>query len=87
MKYPETPELDKLSAVQPETGAMSTFIDYIEEPGLAICYVDPCVNGVRYYPTSRTNSSLIAGALDIDEVKVEAERQAILDAIATEARL
>lgn len=79
LKASVRPEHDKLDAVKDASQAIGEFIDYgAAEQGLTLCETHR--NG-RLYPTSRSIPAILARYFAIDQDKLEAEKQAMLDAL------
>ena len=76
--YPRTPELDKMKAVQGDSQVIGAFIDSLSEQGIHLAkYGD----GDDMWPVSKSIEQILADYFEIDLVKVEKERRAILDHI------
>lgn len=79
-QYPPTPELDKQSAaIKDGSVRIGEFLDWLSERGLTLCRFDERVE--RWHPAHEGSHNLLAAFYDIDLVKIDAERQAILAAI------
>jgi hypothetical protein len=73
-------ELDRLAEHHDESMIISNFIDWlIDEDGKEICKFH--ADDDAYYPIRKNGETLIAKYFDIDMVKVEKERRALLEKI------
>lgn len=72
----ETPELDKMQAVQDESQAIGSFLDY---GGYTLCEFDDVSE--RYVPVRKSIEEILAEYFEIDLKKVDDERRAILEGI------
>jgi len=80
----EYPEHDKLCAIEDRSNAIGEFLDYgASKLGLVLCE-EPNTrrNQSRWpCPTSRSISSVLAAYFGIDEVALEVEKRAMLEAM------
>lgn len=78
--YPKTPELDKMKAVQSESQIIGRFIEEMSgrSPGMILAAYD---DRDRLWPVTHSIEKILAEYFDIDLVKVEKERRAILESI------
>jgi hypothetical protein len=87
--YPDALECDKLTAVAGDSNLIGQFIDFlVEEKGFAICELRSYSYGGRniedWAPAKVQPHELLAEFFDIDLDKVEEERRAILDFLASQ---
>jgi hypothetical protein len=73
------PEHEKLSAVKDKSQAIGEFLD-IFLPRQGIVLMEHTEYG-DYVPTHRSITSLLAEFFDIDQAKLDAEKEAMLDAL------
>lgn len=74
-----TPELDKLMALNGENEVISSFLEWLyAEQEWEICYAE---SDYEYAPISFGIEGILNLYFDIDPKKIDAEKQAILDAI------
>lgn len=78
---PATPELDKMKIARDEGHSedIGAFLEWLEEKGLHLCRFDEPAEHWR--PAYEGIQPLLAAYFEIDLVKVEVERRAILDHI------
>ena len=76
--YPKTPELDKMKAVQAESQTIGAFLDAISQKEMILAEYD---DKDRLFPVHKSIEQILADYFEIDLVKVEKERCAILDHI------
>jgi len=80
----ESPECEKMVAVQEKSQELSNFIDWLREQGYAICeervYKDS-YPPEQWVPLKKSFEQLFADYFSIDLKKVEEERRAILEEI------
>jgi len=82
-----TPELDKMLAVRDKAQILGEFIDYLSEKGYRICTMEEGEDEWgEYVPEYQTTEQWMAGFLNIDLVKCEEERSALLKQIQDEAK-
>jgi len=73
------PEHDKLAAIKDQSQLFGEFLDFdLPLMGLTLCETDE--NG-RLWPTSRSIQSILAELFGIDQDKIDAEKQQMLDAL------
>lgn len=86
---PKTPTLDKLSACASERNAICNFLEWLQEQGIELAsyhtHTDACKEGKicgmgeqRLYSYNIRNEKLAHRYLEIDEKKVEEERQLLI---------
>jgi hypothetical protein len=75
----EYPEHDKLKANSDKTYVLSEFIDWLSGEDIEFCEMDG--RNDCYWPTRRTPEALIGGFLGIDPKKLNAEKEAMLQAM------
>ena len=82
---PETPELNKMAAVQRSTKTINGFLDWLQEEGIQLCTTKGLDGQEHDYPREdgRSREKLLADYLGIDLKKVEEERRALLDSLRT----
>lgn len=89
---PKTPELDKLNAVVSDRNTICQFLDWLQEQGMEIAayhkHTDACEEGEvcglseqRLYSVNIRGETLAHQYLEIDEKKVEEERQALIESL------
>ena len=80
----ETPECDKMRAVQEKSRELTNFVDWLREQKYAICeekeYSDTYPRE-QWYPLRKNFEELFAEYFGIDLKKVEEERRALLEEI------
>lgn len=78
--YPKTPELDKLKSVSDESQIIGRFIEEMSarSPGMILAAYD---DKDRFWPVTHSIERILAEYFDIDLVRVENERRAILESI------
>jgi len=84
MKKIETPELDKLVEVRDESQMIANFLEWLSSEEIDIVlakWSDTEYEGGKLYNITMTKEQLLAKYFNIDLVKAEKERQAILDNI------
>ena len=78
----ETPECDKMLAIQDKSLILSGFVDWLKENGYAICeqtdYEGSTYPRIQWVPQRKSYEELFANYFEIDLKKVEQEKQAIL---------
>jgi hypothetical protein len=72
-KYPEH---TKLKAIQKQSQAVGEFLEWLNSEGFWICKRGP---RDEYWPTSRRMQSLLAEHFEIDENKIDAEKEAMIE--------
>lgn len=77
--YPKTPELDKMKAVQAESQTIGAFLDHMSTSGMSLACFDQYGENLHF--VRKSIEQILADYFEIDLVKVEKERRAILDAI------
>jgi hypothetical protein len=76
----DTPMLDRMRAVKADSQKIGSFIDWLNERGTPICEkVHDDRFGDEMVPVSDSIEKLLARYFEIDLVKVEDERRALLD--------
>lgn len=85
MKKIDTPQLDKMVEVKDESQMISNFLDWLDEKEIVLAEwsgsdCDECGDEILIH-LIRTKEQLLANYFNIDLVKAEKERQAILDNI------
>ena len=75
------PEHDKLRAIQPLSQAVGGFIEWLHERGWQIREPRPPIGRIDdlWMPVRQTTEGLLAEHFEIDLMKLEAEKRAILD--------
>jgi predicted RNA-binding protein (virulence factor B family) len=74
----EYPEHDKLAEVKDASHAIGAFLDMgLPELGLVLCDNDR--EAGRLHPTSRSIQSILATYFEIDQTKLDAEKDAMLE--------
>lgn len=77
----ETPEIDKLSAIQEQSQIVGEFLDWMMDvKRYSLVVVDPEDSRVFFHP-SISVENLLAEYFDIDLKKVEKEKQSILEMV------
>lgn len=77
-----TPELDKMQKVQEASQAIGAFLDSMREHGYVMCEENSRAGWeTLYFPSNKNIEQLIALHFDVDLVKAEKEREALLAAI------
>jgi hypothetical protein len=75
----EYPEHEKLHAIHAQSQAIGEFLDvFLPTQGIVLMEHDPYGD---YVPTRRTIPSLLAEFFDIDQAKIDAEKNAMLAAL------
>ncbi len=79
-------EVEKLVAAQDESRAISSFIDWLEENGYAICTLQKTgFHGGDFdeiwMPKRNSHEEMLADYFEIDLNKVEEERRAMLESL------
>ena len=79
----ETPECDKMLAVQNESLILSEFVDWLNSKGYAICKVEetPGYPKEQWIPFRKSYEELLADYFGVDLKKAEQEKQAILKSL------
>jgi hypothetical protein len=72
------PECEKMAAVQVESRAISGFLGWLDEQGIELCERAEGSFGGNLFPILTGREELLARYFDIDLVKVENERRALL---------
>lgn len=81
-QYPETPEIDRMKAIQEESQSIGAFIDWLDENGMPICkWTEYDDAHPQYNPIHLSIEKLLAKYFEIDLDKLENEKQAILDTL------
>ena len=83
MSEQEYPEHDKLKALGGANQIVGDFIEWLGEQGLTICEFNPqrfCGDG-EFLPSRKNTVTLIGDFFEIDNNKLMAEKDAMLDAI------
>lgn len=75
---PLTPELEKMKNAQAESQIIGAFLDSLSEQGISLASYDGMD---RLWPVSKSIEQILADYFQIDLVKVEKERRAILEHI------
>ena len=73
----ETPELDKMSAVQDKAFVLSEFLDYLTERRIHLAEYERD----RLFTIDVSNEQLLADFFEIDLKKVEKERRMLIEHI------
>ena len=74
----ESPECEKMVAVQERSRELSNFVDWLREKGYEICIENESENR-PYDRLRKSNEQLFADYFSIDLKKVEEERRALLE--------
>lgn len=78
--YPDTPELEKMKAHQPESQIIGSFLDWLtNEKNREICTWDTTRHREEFRPVGKTIEQTLAEYFDVDLKKVEEERRAVLE--------
>lgn len=72
-----TPTLDKLREVREQSQIIGEFLDYMSQRGYEMCELV----GDDYMPTRKTIEGMLALFFEIDLVKAEDERRALLEQV------
>ena len=83
MNYPEH---EKLKALNGDNQVVGSFLDWLADEGLVIAEWSDVGDDDCLYRSLRTNESLLAGFFDIDPVKLEQEKQHMLDSLREKAQ-
>lgn len=81
MKYPATPELDKMQEVKEESQKLGAFLDWLESSGRVLCNYIENEYSDEYRPVRDSIEEILSYYFDIDLKKAEKEREAILEYI------
>ena len=87
----KTPELDKMLVIQDKSQKIGEFLEWLSEQDIELmtqpeeqcsdCYERENCGGVMMMYISRSKEQMLADFFDIDLVKCEQERQALMDAV------
>lgn len=80
----ETPMLEKMKEVREQSQIIGEFLDYMNQRDVVMCEPntgDGQAHEACYLPTRRTTEQMLALFFEIDLVKAEEERQALLDSL------
>jgi hypothetical protein len=73
------PEHEKLHEVVDKSQALGEFLDvWLPSQGLTICEIDDEISETRFFPTHRTIKSMLADFFDIDQKKIDEEKEQML---------
>jgi hypothetical protein len=75
------PEHERLKKISDKSQTCGEFIDWLESHGYRLCEPDPESPSGRYWPTHRPIRELLAAFFDIDQKRIDAEKDAMLDAL------
>lgn len=76
----ETPMLDRMRSVKPESQKIGAFIEWLNENGMPICHLTKDDRyGDEMTPIALSIDALLARYFEIDLEKVEEERRSLLD--------
>jgi hypothetical protein len=80
MSAAEYPEHEKLAEVSERSQAIGEFLDLaLPSMGIHLCEADEETG--RYWPTHRPIQSMLAEWFEIDQKKLDAEKEAMLEAM------
>ena len=75
MEPPDTPELDKRSALKTERHAILDFLEYLESQQMTVCGL----LGECFVPISDVRIAILDRFLGLDSAKMAEEMEALLD--------
>ena len=78
MTAPDTPELDRLSAVAVEEAVLQEFLEWLSSRRYEIAEWDKVGGNDLLFPLGTRQDDLIYEYLGLDKAKLEAERRAFL---------
>lgn len=73
------PEHDKLAKISDQSQTCGEFVDWLQGCGLHLCEGED--DEGRFWPSHRPITELLAGFFDIDQKKIDAEKEAMLDVL------
>lgn len=76
--YPETPELDKMKAVQNESQVIGAFLEHQSQGGISLACFG---NDEEIHFVRKSTEEILADYFNINLAKCEKERRAILNSI------
>lgn len=75
------PEHDRLALISDKSQAIGEFIDWLQSKGIHLaCYYEEDSRD-RLFTVETPTNSLLAEFFDIDPIKIEREKRAMLDAL------
>lgn len=73
------PEHDKLRKIADKSQVCGEFIDWLESRGIVLCEIHRRRD--EFLPTQETLQALLAAFFDIDQKRIDAEKEEMLDDI------
>jgi len=74
------PECEKLARADDKRRAIENFLEFLGDEGLAVCTFNPSeFTDGGHWPLRESHHDLVMRYLEIDTVKLEEERRAIID--------
>jgi hypothetical protein len=75
------PEHEKLAKISDQSQICGEFIEWLEQHHIHLCEPDRDNFRDRYWPTHKSIQVLLAAFFDIDLKRIDAEKEAMLDAM------
>ena len=77
----DTPTLDRILELQPQSQAVGEFLEWIKSEGYVLCKYNEQGPRHEYLPIHKTIDTLLHDFFEIDPMEEEREKRALLDEI------